>query len=237
MSEKLYKYRSLAGTTGIEYSVDIIKNNRLYFPTRQELNDPYEGSARPINLAVCGEGNFLAMGCIHPIVENTMNQYRVLSLSGTSKSMQMWAHYASNYNGICFEFCKEGVIGQAKKVEYIESPFEEVRESDFDDFEEVVKSNFYYKSIGWKYEDEYRIVDKSKKKFIEFAPEELTGIIIGQEALKREDVKEKIVKLAKEKGIPVYKPFFTPRTYELRFIPVDKEIKWGLDTLENLNYI
>ena len=92
MKMKLYKYRSLdtwydekekVVTSGIDYCVDIINNYKLYFPKREQLNDPYEGSAIPINLGVCGSSVFSAMGCLHPRVEEEMNGYRILSFSGT----------------------------------------------------------------------------------------------------------------------------------------------------------
>ena len=101
MNKKLYKYRSLETVydskgnvvyDGIDRCVDIINNNRLYFPTREKLNDPYEGIATPVKLGVCGEGIFESMGLIHPYIEDKMNEYRVLSLSGNPLSMQMWAH-------------------------------------------------------------------------------------------------------------------------------------------------
>lgn len=232
MANRLYKYRSLE--SGLNYCIDIIENNRLYFPKREQLNDPYEGNALPISLGVCGESIFASMGCYHPIVEEEMNKYRVLSLSATAISMPMWAHYAGNYNGVCFEFNRDGIFRQAQKVEYIERPFDEVNESDIDDFTKVVKNNLFYKSKHWEYEQEYRIVENSPSEFLEFIPHNLTRIFIGPKALERDDVKNGIVNLAKEKGIPLYKIFFTPRKYALSIIPIEKEIDWGVDNIENL---
>lgn len=71
-----------------------------------------------------------------------MNEYRVLSLSGNPLSMQMWAHYAANYEGVCFEFGVNGVLRKAVEVQYIEPPFEVIYEPDNDELEEIIKNNF-----------------------------------------------------------------------------------------------
>ena len=244
MGMKLYKYRSLETWydekerklhSGIEYCIDIIKNNRLYFPKREILNDPYEGCAIPINLAVCGNTIFSSMGCLHPSVEAEMDSYRVLSLSSTAKSMPMWAHYAGNYNGICFEFDSAGTLGCAQKVNYIEAPLAEINELDVPDFSKVVKQNFFYKSKNWDYEKEYRIVEQTSKDFFEFDRKDLTKIIVGFKALERTDVRKQIINLARKKEIPIYKVFLTPRSYELSFMPIEKNLDWGEDVIDRIN--
>ena len=47
---------------------------------RETLNDPFEGMAIPISLSICGSGSFGSLGLPHPLVEDRMNQYRILSL-------------------------------------------------------------------------------------------------------------------------------------------------------------
>jgi len=244
MGMKLYKYRSLETwydekekklVSGIEYCVDIIKNNRLYLPKREKLNDPYEGCAIPINLAVCGSGIFSSMGCLHPAIEDEMNSYRVLSLSSTAKSMPMWAHYAGNYNGVCFEFDSDGKLGCAQKMDYIEVPFAGVSELDVSDFSNIVRQNFYYKSKNWDYEKEYRIVEQTSNEFFEFERKDISKIIVGFKALERTDVRKQIINLARKKEIPIYKVFLTPRRYELSFMPIEKNVDWGEDVIDRIN--
>lgn len=246
MNGKLYKYRSLETIydnkgniiyDGVDRCIDIIKNNRLYFPTREQLNDPYEGIATPIKLGISGEGMFSSLGFIHPYIEGIMNQYRVLSLSGTPLSMQMWAHYAANYKGICFEFGTNGVLGKANKVQYLDKPFEAIYEPDNDEMEEIIKNNFYYKSKNWQYEEEYRIIAKSNNEFIQFDKKELTGIIIGQSALKNKVVREQIIELAEKKKIPVYYTLFTPQEYKLSVVTIDEVSELGTMDLESILYM
>lgn len=246
MNGKLYKYRSLETIydnmgnvvyDGVDRCVDIILNNRMYFPTREQLNDPYEGIATPISLGVCGEGMFSSMGFVHPYIEKIMNQYRVLSLSGTPLSMQMWAHYAANYRGICFEFGTNGVLGKANKVQYIDNPFETIYEPDNEEMEEIIRNNFFYKSKYWQYEEEYRIIGKSNDEYIYFTENDLTGIIIGQPALNNKVVREQIIELAEEKKIPVYYTMFTPKEYKLSIVTIDEVLELGVTDLKSILYM
>ncbi len=39
----IYKYKSVDNIQNLEHTLDIIKNNRLYLPNRNQLNDPLEG--------------------------------------------------------------------------------------------------------------------------------------------------------------------------------------------------
>lgn len=121
---------------------------------------------------------FSEMGCFHPIVEEEMNEYRILSFSGTCKSMPMWAHYAGNYNGVCFEFDVDRSFGNVKKVEYIDISFEELSEMDVLNFRKIIKDNFFYKSKNWDYEKEYRIVDKSSNEFFHLNSNILLGLLL-----------------------------------------------------------
>ena len=73
---KLYKYRY-----GSKRDLESLKNNYFYAPHPSELNDPFEGMAIPISLSICGSGSFGSLGLPHPLVEDRMNQYRILSLS------------------------------------------------------------------------------------------------------------------------------------------------------------
>lgn len=246
MDDKLYKYRSLQIVydengrviyDGIERCIDIIQNNRLFFPKREKLNDPYEGIAIPIELGVCGESLYRSLGLLHPIIQDRLDEYRILSLSATPLSMQMWAHYANNYDGVCFEFDKSGIIGTASKVEYIDKPFEAICDPEPDELDEAVRKSFFYKSKNWMYEEEYRIVNNSTEDYIKFEREEITGIIVGQVALKREDVRKRLVDLARKESIPVYYVFFTPQEYKLSIVTKKDVMDLGGTELEDVLYL
>ena len=38
----LFKYKSISSLEDVERFLDIIKNNRIYYPTYKQLNDPLE---------------------------------------------------------------------------------------------------------------------------------------------------------------------------------------------------
>lgn len=243
---KLYKYRSLQivynengekVSDGMERCIDIIKNHRLYFPRREDLNDPYEGVAVPIKLGVCGESLYEALGQYHNIIQEKIDKYKVLSLSATPLNMQMWAHYANNYDGICFEFDRKGIFTKASAVEYIRKPFATVYEPEFEEMEKIINQNFFYKSKHWDYEREYRIVSKTEEKYIQFNKSQLTGIIIGSKAMEREDVKERLIKLANEENIPVYYTFFTPKEYKLSIVTKEDIMDLGGIELKDVLYL
>ena len=55
----IYKYRSF---NNIEFVLDIIKNHRLYFPTKDELNDPLEGLCQPLYFTYMGIDHYIENG-------------------------------------------------------------------------------------------------------------------------------------------------------------------------------
>lgn len=57
----------------------------------------------------------------------------------------MWAHYAGNYNGVCFVFDIDRSFGKVQKVEYIETPLEGVSERDVPDFRKIVRKISFIK--------------------------------------------------------------------------------------------
>ena len=94
----LYRYRSSIGK--LDYRKDELLGN-VYFSEWKDLNDPFEGmfmsekstpSSNAINSAF-NRANSCAL--------------RLASFSEKKKNMPMWAHYADNHTGICFEYLTE----------------------------------------------------------------------------------------------------------------------------------
>ena len=46
----LFKYKSISSLEDVERFLDIIRNNRIYYPTYKQLNDPLEGAGFNINI-------------------------------------------------------------------------------------------------------------------------------------------------------------------------------------------
>ena len=174
MSEKaapeyLYKYKGIQTKEDMDRAVDIIKNNRIYIPTRTQLNDPLECKYMPkMTFAVAGSWVTSSSHRVHGIVESVMDKYRILSLSADGENLQMWAHYANNYSGICIEFKNQGELAQVQPVKYMYEPprFKDLFEPDASEVDKWVRESYFIKSGGWSYESEYRILKPETKKYL-----------------------------------------------------------------------
>lgn len=175
----LYKYRSL---TNKDYILDIINNHRLYFPTRSELNDPLEGVIQPIHFHTMGSTFFLENGYLQPEFSMMLEEYRILSLTQAWNNMQMWAHYANNYNGICITFKFTEIFEDAKEVKYKSKKLRPIMEEDITSEkirDAIIGRNLLYKSKNWEYEHEYRIIKKTSEQYFYFPQNCIEEIIFG----------------------------------------------------------
>ena len=237
---KLYKYKSLPYRKDklskeeqkqIEYCKDILLNHRLFMAPRETLNDPFEGMAIPISLSICGSGSFGSLGLPHPLVEDRMNQYRILSLSANPKNPIMWAHYANNYSGVCFEFEFNNNFENIHKVSYIEHQYDTIYDPTEEEFRRAIEKSLLCKSKNWSYEEEYRLITKENKQFLDNI--KLTGIIIGHKSVWAKN----IVNLVKDKNIPIYYTLISTKNYEVNIInKLPTMLDMGVDTLKNIGY-
>lgn len=177
----VYKYRSL---DNIDRTIDILENNRLYFPTKDELNDPLEGLAQPIYFTYMGIDAYRSRDLEQPESKQFFNQFRILSLARRWDNMQMWAHYANNYEGICLEYSVNKEFCNIKEVIYSERRFQSMTFEgpeliDRSIEERICNSNFYRKSKNWKYEEEWRIVKKQSDHYFVYNPNCLKSVIFG----------------------------------------------------------
>lgn len=222
--QKLYKYKSISTIDDLERILDIIENNRIYMPNREQLNDPLEGTFMPIiEIHTAGSWMFKAQHKNHSYVSNQLDLYRILSLSADERNMQMWAHYAGNYSGICIEFSSLGAFSKARPVIYGSHPNRKViEEPDLDQIETFVEESFFHKSIGWENESEFRIItkqnDKSDVCFFKFEPSAITAIHLGHNIKKL--CKDIIYKLCTQKGIPVYMTWCSDFSDELSLVEI-----------------
>lgn len=179
--ELVFKYKSIATDEELKRIIDIIKNNRMFFPDRGKLNDPLEGQAVDFELGYAGCSMYRNNDLEDPHIKRELDQYNILSLSSDGFSPQLWAHYGGNYSGICFCYKTENTFNKIKKVEYLVEQKEPVfLHGDFPDFEE----HFLCKQIGWAYEKEWRIVKRSSERkganYFTYKAEDLACIIVGQ---------------------------------------------------------
>lgn len=100
----------------------------------------------------------------------------VCSFSESFKDELMWAHYASNFTGVCLEFdfsIIPGIENVLLKINY-DDQLPVINDFTFDEFKKV----YSYKRKAWEYENEWRIIT-IQDKFIRFDPKSLKTIIFG----------------------------------------------------------
>ena len=211
----LYKFKSLENK---DYVLDIIENNRLYFPTRSQLNDPLEGVIQPIHYATLGSSYFREKGYLQPEFYSLLENYRILSLAQSWKNMQMWAHYSNNYNGVCIAFKYKDVFNDAKEVKYKSKKMKPVNADDIlqdEEFDTIVRRNLLCKSKNWEYEQECRIIRKTTEEFINFSSDCIKEVILGNVLKMDKDVVVELSRLCYEKNIKISHIVFCTDYFEL----------------------
>jgi hypothetical protein len=160
---KLYKYRSFEK---FEYIQDILKNKRFYLSRFNKLNDPMEGYFYHIAYETDQSYKEKVKRFI-----SDKSELRICSFSKSLRNILLWTNYANNHKGIAIEITvEEKNFPNLYKVKYGRSIPELNFENDpkpFDVLERKIKI--------WRYEQEYRFIDKMD--FIDFGV--ITGIFLG----------------------------------------------------------
>lgn len=206
---RLYRYMTLDPVTMEERIRPVFVENRLYFPTRKQLNDPFEcivpeflgapaswytekakrltsglGWKRTqIRKAAKELRSRESRSAVRDRLQNDIDQCGILSLSEIRDDILMWSHYAGGHKGICLEFeatRHTAFFADALKVEYSEERSRfDYRDDDFTQVQKVV----FWKATHWNYEKEWRIVKPPMvgggARSYEYPPHLLKGVIFG----------------------------------------------------------
>lgn len=216
----LFKYRSLSiindddtGNTidNLKRTADIIKNKRIYVPCLSQLNDPFEGKFISFNAyGKMGGSIEKAMGYKDYLLKD-MYKKHVLSFSTSATEPLLWAHYATDYSGVCLIFKVGKIYENYKDITYYN---EDTRPEtcyirDLKQAKKIGDINVYYKNSKWDYEKEVRLEydesDLQESKYIEFNQDELIGVIIGEKI--SENAKQKIIEVCKSNRVILYKTY------------------------------
>jgi len=216
----LFKFRSISSVKSLVRTYDIIQNNRLYFPKRNDLNDPMEGSMTHISLGVAGAGIYQSVDKEHPYISTAKNKYNLLSLSETCFSPPLWAYYADTYAGICLGFKTNHHFKKAVKVNYIFDRPDSEQEPD--DFDSIIQKDLLYKHSDWSHEKEWRIIEKDGNNYFEYDSDELACIIIGHCA--DIEVVHQIRKLLPS-TLPVFSTYIGTASLSIKLIDIDEKIE------------
>ncbi len=175
MNKIYYKYKSIRDLIDLDRILDIINNKRIYMPSFDELNDPFESYLVNFNLSYAGASIGEVAGERPSIIDEIFKPYGILSLTDNCRNQAMWASYSNMYKGICLGFEN---LPKVKPIKYIkqtqkipELNLEEIKIKD-KDIEKILMSKY----TNWKYEQEYRMLSKDKFYNIE---KHLKLIIIG----------------------------------------------------------
>ena len=148
-----YKFRA---PSQIEFTLDILFNNRLYCADWGSLNDPMEG-AFGYGKQVSDEKDYSTF--LSEIASEKGN-LKVCSLSKTFDCHLLWAHYAAGFTGVAIEVELPDVAREIVNVQY-RGVFAHVAIADELAAAEVARSILGSKYREWEYEQEVRVLQPS----------------------------------------------------------------------------
>lgn len=157
LPDLLFKYKALNSKEDLIRIIDILKNHRLYMPTRKQLNDPFEcASVSPDVGGVMGASIMYAADEEPSYLESGRDEYRILAMSEECFSPQMWAYYCSDYSGICMGFSPSKSFSSAMPIRYINEQYVYSNEDvyGYDLILEAVEKGLLIKQKEWSHEKE-----------------------------------------------------------------------------------
>ncbi len=217
---KLYKFRSFEN---IEFTLDIIMNERLYCAQHKNLNDPFEGLFSTIEWK-SGIVRPVTRSVIRPVVRSVIrgnkqtvyktldelpslgNDTRVCSLSSSMVDVRMWSLYASSHSGCVIE------IELDESEELVEVRYEKGLKH----FKEKLTENtaaidvLSFKTDHWQHENEFRIISSEEYFSVKG---KITGIFLG---VRTQEIHKDIVVRSTPVDIPIYDTKIDEGSVEIR---------------------
>jgi hypothetical protein len=197
--KKFFKFKSL---NNIEHVFDIIQKERLYCSSYDNLNDPFEGLffeslnhfKVPTSVPYGFDYKFRQCQSIKDFSENC-GDLKICSLSSSIEDVLLWSHYADGHKGIAIEINFENLEGEIHKVTYDPKiPFSERTLLTPLNGKEILTK----KTIHWKYEKEYRVINE--KDFFEIA-DRIQAIYLGTQV---SDFHKELLRVLVPIKIPIY---------------------------------
>ncbi len=232
----LFKYRACG-----RYADEIFSTGTLHYSTQSSFNDPYDcflcfnkNKKLVYQVAILtNEKNIIKQNIelsldkiekeFCTIIQNT----QVLCMSLDGLQMQMWAHYAKNHTGICIEFDDDllcNSLGDLYSVQY-QSDIYQVNYPNHS--QENLFGIFCTKELGWKYEQEIRLLRPPKSPSEDgnysFNKKALKAIYFGTHCSKRNT--QKYIKLCLNNGFENVKFYQMELSNIGQFKLLPKEIK------------
>ncbi|MGG7077369.1 DUF2971 domain-containing protein [Clostridium sardiniense] len=232
--KSFYKYKEIN-----DYTLDMIKEGMIWASNPDSFNDPYDclldfdaievirGKFRKKNLVQIKEIDKESLKIITHKIEYAMEKIKkeiaIICLSEENNNILMWSHYANNHQGVCFEYDGNEVceFSEIYPIVYIKENID-LSESLIDIDPHGIQKKIMIKSSVWEYEKEWRIILNNSE------PEKSGGLIkfpkiksIYLGCKTKEEDKEKIIALAKEKGINVYQMKMKRNQFKLEYSEIN----------------
>jgi len=201
--------------------IDVLKKGLIRFTQANALNDPYDvnpnfsefirGSIQYANERF--EGEMPTESEIQTYVQREAMRFReqlyldylILSLAKRNNNLLMWAHYAACHRGLVFGFDEHhrffrstGLTSGLLPVEYSKERFVLPKAQDWDDDTDV-RPAFLRKHSDWAYEEEMRVLARSRgASSLIKGPEGMAIYLFG---FGKECVREVIFGIQTEEGV------------------------------------
>ena len=157
------------------------------------------------------------------------SQFRVACFTENNDSPLMWAHYTNSHQGFCMEYdllkLPEGYRYGILPVIYSDERYDATKALTTLN-KNLVGNPFYYKSLHWKYEKEWRMVIPESvvtdgEYYADFQ-DGVIGIYLGLKSFECHKEKiDKIMEVYSQKGLPVYKIIIEPSSYSLKSVQIN----------------
>lgn len=221
-SKFLCKYKPLSNPKDFDYTIDILQNNRFYLSSIRKLNDVFECPLTGFQLSVSGSGIYASQGLLHPIIEDKLEKYRILSLTEDYLNEVMWAHYTSNYNGVCIVVSNNTDFKDCKRVKYLGNEVDpDLNEENLD---EIIRNSLFFKNSGWMYEKEYRIIKEDNYgDYFYFNKSSIICLIIGHNLNIESFDFYRLQKAIEELNIKIYKTYINRFDGRLSLVNINFE--------------
>lgn len=218
----LYRYRPLDDAL-VKRELSALENAFLWSPHFAEMNDPMEafyelgGIADPfVDQLLAPTGK--TTSDMYAMARRTIDNFCLVSLSSDHTNLPMWAYYASNFAGMCLEFCTEKIfIGDFQNerllpVNYAEAPLPPIAFHELGEIQPAIEARLSRKRLEWRHEKEWRIITGAggARHYVDDA---LTRIFLG--ARTTDAHAERICALFKDRPTEVLRS--RVRGYELTF--------------------
>lgn len=234
----LFKFKSTNTKKEIDRVVDIIMNKKIYLPTASKLNDPFEGLSVQVHFGYAGSGYRAALGQTDMFYNRELLNYKVVSFSSVVNSPIMWANYGNQYQGCCIIFSTKNILSKVKPVLYTDSLFNtDDIENASDLIPDIIEEALTVKKRDWSYENEWRYIEKTNKKYIQLSYDDIVGVIIGQDMKKI--YKDLLSKACEQENIFCIKTRIMHSDSELKFVPYNSDdsetLKYEIEKIEDIN--